>query len=143
MSRDILRRVEDAASQITEGLALFNLGQYELAIETLPSVIVWDTTEAVPDGGVQRGRDEVLALWRDIGARWDDFRVETERLLVAEGVVLLLGHLVARGVGSGVPVETSWDQVWTVEDGLPVRCDNYSDRDRAWRASGLDREALE
>jgi ketosteroid isomerase-like protein len=52
----------------------------------------------------------------------------------------MLGRLIARGAGSGVPVDTQWDQVWRVEGGAPVRCENYTDRARAWRAAGLEPE---
>ena len=94
-----------------------------------------------PTASVYRGRDEVLRFWHEIGHRWQDFRIEPERWIEGEGVVLMLGRLVARGTGSGVPVEGSWDQVWRISDGVPVRCENYSDRDRAWRAAGLEPEA--
>jgi hypothetical protein len=83
----------------------------------------------------------VLAYWREIGERWDDFRIEADRWIEGDGVVLLLGRLIARGVGSGVPVETTWDQVWTIEGTVPIRCENYIERDRAWRAAGLEPES--
>ncbi len=125
---------------ILRGLELFNGGDYEAAIETLPPDIEWDTTAAVPDGDAYHGRDDVLAYWRAIPERWDDFRIEVERTVEDEGVVLLLGRLHGRGADSGVPVETSWDQVWTIEGGVPVRCQNFSDRGRALAAAGLEPE---
>jgi hypothetical protein len=79
----------------------------------------------------------VLRLWREIPNRWDDFRIEPERWIESDGAVLMLGRLIARGVGSGVPVADTWDQVWTVKDGLPIRCENHTNRARAWRAAGL------
>ena len=126
---------------IRRGLELFNLGEYEAAIETLPPEIECDSSEAVLDGALYRGRDEVLAYWKEIGERWDDFRIETERWIEGDGVVLLLGRLIARGADSGVPVEATWDQVWRVKGDVPVRCEYYSDRERAWGAAGLDPES--
>jgi ketosteroid isomerase-like protein len=131
----------EAAAVIRRGLELFNLGEYEASIATLPPEIEWDTSAAVLDGAAYRGRDEVLAYWHEIGERWDDFRIEADRWIDGDGVVLLLGRLIGRGVGSGVPVEHSWDQVWTVEGATPVRCENYSDREQAWRAAGLEPES--
>ena len=82
----------------------------------------------------------MLRWWRGIPDRWDDFRIEPERWIEGDGVVLMLGRLIARGIGSGVPVADTWDQVWTVRDDLPIRCENFTDRARAWRAAGMDSE---
>src|SRR5687767_8331250 len=64
---------------IRRGLELFNEGEYERSIASLPPEIEWDTTEAVPDGGSYPGTDAVLSYWRSIGGRWDDFRIEADR----------------------------------------------------------------
>lgn len=80
----------------------------------------------------------MLGLWHEIANRWADFRIEPEEWLEGDGVVLMLGRLVARGVGSGVPVSDTWDQVWWVEGELPTRCENHTDRARAYRAAGID-----
>ena len=128
---------------IRVGLELFSDGDYERSLDRLAPEIEWDTSAAVPDGGLYRGRAEVLALWNEVHRRWDDFRIEPERWVEGDAVVLMLGRLIARGVDSGVPVESSWDQVWRIEDGVAVRCENYSDRDRAWRAAGLEPEGPE
>jgi len=129
-----------ALERIQEGLALFSRGEYAASAELVSPEIEWDTSGAVPDGDVCRGRDELIAYWSALGDRWDDFRIEPERWVVGDDVALMLGRLIARGVGSGVPVEGTWDQVWRVRDGIAVRCENYASRDRAWQASGLGPE---
>jgi ketosteroid isomerase-like protein len=123
--------------QIKEGLALFNSGDYERSLEHLSATVEWDTTDAVPDGRLYRGREEVLGFWTGLPERWDDFRIEAEEWIEGDDVVLMLGRLEARGIDSGVPVRNSWDQVWRTAAGEVVRCANYSDRAKAWRASGL------
>jgi ketosteroid isomerase-like protein len=128
----------EPAEVILQGVALFNRGEYEAALDILGPGIEWDTTGAVPDGTAYRGREEVLAYWRSIPDRWADFRIEPERTVQGDGLILLLGRLYGRGVDSGVPVETTWDQVWRIEDERPVRCENYIDRARAWRTAGLE-----
>lgn len=130
----------DALARIREGLELFSRGDYEASVMKLSPEIEWVTTEAVPDGGIYRGRAAVVAWWIALGERWDDFRIEPERWVAGADVVLMLGTLVARGVESGVPVESSWDQVWHVRDGQAVRCENFIDRERAWTASGLEQD---
>jgi ketosteroid isomerase-like protein len=128
----------DPAALVLEGLARFNRGEFEAALDISNPKMIWDTSAAVPDGGTYRGRQEVLAYWTGIAERWKDFRIEPERTIDGDGLVLLLGRLTGRGVDSGVPVETTWDQIWWFEDGVPVRCDNYTDRVRAWAAAGLE-----
>ena len=128
----------EALRVIQTGIALFNEGRVEESIAALPPQIEWDSTDAVPDGDLYSGREEVLALWRDIQSRWDEFRIEPERWIEADRVVLMLGRMRARGAESGVPVDQPWDQVWRVEGDAPVRCENYTDRAKAWRAAGLE-----
>lgn len=131
---------DDAARVISEGLDLFNQGEYERSIATLPPEIEWDTSQAVPDGGLHRGRDDVLAYWRGVGARWVEFRIEPERVRERPNVVLVQGRLCARGADSGVPVEGVWDQVWRIAVDVPIRCENYTDRALALRVAGLEPE---
>ena len=123
--------------RVQQGLALFDQGAYERSLDLLSPDIEWDTTDAVPDGRLYRGRDAVLGFWRGLPERWDDFRIEAERWIEGDAVVLMLGRLEARGVDSGVPVANAWDQVWRMRGNEVVRCENYSDRTKAWAASGL------
>ena len=54
---------------------------------------------------------------------------------------MMLGRLIGRGAGSGVPVEAPWHQVFTFRAGArPIRCDNYSDSAKALRAAGLSED---
>jgi ketosteroid isomerase-like protein len=133
----ILRGMElSPLERIQRGLGLFNEGAYDSSIELLPQAIEWDTSAAVPDGAVYRGREELLGWWRELPSRWDAFRIEAERWIESDHVVLMVGRLEARGIGSGVPVVGNWDQVWRIVDGEPVRCENYTDRARAFAAAG-------
>ena len=121
-----------------EGLARFNRGEFEGALELFAPEIEWDTRAAVPDGDLYRGRDEVLSYWRTIGQRWEDFYIEADEWIDVDAqTVLMLGRLIGRGVGSSVPVEGTWDQVWRFRDGHLVACENHTDRARARRAAGL------
>jgi hypothetical protein len=131
---------DDALAVIRDGMDLYNRGEFEASIAMLPPEIEWDTSAAVPDGRVYRGRDDVLALWREIAGRWDEFRIEPNRWITGDGVVWMLGRMVARGAGSGVPIEGVWDQVWGVEGAVPVSCANYTDRDRSREAAGLSED---
>jgi ketosteroid isomerase-like protein len=91
----------------------------------------------LPGGGEFRGREglaEYLRLWLDA---WEEYRLEIEELReVDDRVVALLRHM-GRGKGSGVASELRDAHVWTIEDGVPVRCRTYLDRGAALRDAGL------
>jgi ketosteroid isomerase-like protein len=124
--------------RIQRGLAHFNRGEYASSIALLSPAIQWDTTDAVPDGRLYSGREEVLGFWSGMPDRWDDFRIEAERWVDGGEVVLMLGRLEALGADSGVPVRNSWDQVWRIAGDEVVRCENYINRAKAWDAAGLE-----
>jgi ketosteroid isomerase-like protein len=126
---------------VQEGLRLFNEGELERSAETFDPEIVWDTTRVLPDGSRYEGREAVLGFWRGVQERWDDFRVEGESWEnPAPGVVVMFGTLRATGAESGVPVETSWNQVWQLRDGRPVLCLSFADPEMAAKAAAeLDR----
>ena len=58
-----------------------------------------DPQQAIKEGC---GREQVLAFWKALGERWEDLRIERERWIAHDHVVLMLGRLIARGVASGV-----------------------------------------
>ena len=49
-------------------------------------------------------------------------------------------ELFSRGEYEASLSKLARDQVWWIDDGLAVRCENFADRERAWRAAGLDPE---
>ena len=49
-------------------------------------------------------------------------------------------ELFSRGEYEASLSKLAGDQVWWIDDGLAVRCENFADRERAWRAAGLDPE---
>jgi ketosteroid isomerase-like protein len=130
MASDRLRRISD-------GTAAFNRGEFDEALDLLGDEIEWDTTTLLPDGVVYRGRDEVKAYFIDVWDRWDDFRIVPEDWLESGDCVVMLGRLLGKGSGSGVPIEAPWHQVWRFEGDRLVRCENYNDRDEALRAAGV------
>jgi ketosteroid isomerase-like protein len=129
---------EEIVSVVREGLDRFNRGDLEGALEQFSPDVEWDTTGAVPDGQTYRGREEVLAYWRSIAERWNDFRIEADEWIAADDVtVLMLGRLRGVGTESGVPIEHSWDQVWRLRGNEVVVCENYTQRERAMAAAGV------
>jgi ketosteroid isomerase-like protein len=80
-----------------------------------------------------------LARYRhDVNSTLGDFRTEDDRFL--EGTMERVVHLyrvVARGLGSGVPVAKEMGAVHQLRDGKILRVDTYLDERDALRAAGL------
>ncbi len=126
---------------IRKGLELFNDGEYDASIAILPPEIEWDSSTAVVDGALHRGRDEVLALWHEIGERWDDFRIEADRWIEGDGAVLMLGRLIARGRRAGSRSTDPGTRCGGSRAGCRSAVRTTPIATRAWRAAGLEPES--
>ena len=92
---------------------------------------------AGPDAAEYHGKAGLAAAWRDFLSAWDDFRVETERVVPgAEDVYALLIRLEGRGKGSGVDIDAKVANVVNMRDGRIVRLEMFWDRDAALAAAG-------
>ena len=126
---------------IKSGLAAFNAADYGRSLDALGDELAWDTTRAVPDGGIYTGREEIKRYWLDIADRWSSLTIEADEWIDAGDRVVMLGRLVGVGSESGVPVVGPWCQVWSFGGGeSPVRCDNFTDPDAALAAAGVERD---
>ena len=85
-----------------------------------------------PDGAEYHGIDGLTAAWRDFLSAWDDFRIETERVVRGKGdVYALLMRLQARGKGSGVDTDAQVANVVNMRDGRIARLEMFWDREAA------------
>ena len=90
-----------------------------------------------PDGAEYHGTDGLVRAWRDFLSAWDDFRVETDRVVPGvEGAYALLIRLHARGKGSGMDIDAEVANVVHLRDGRIVRLEMFWDRELALRAAG-------
>jgi ketosteroid isomerase-like protein len=87
---------------------------------------------------VYRGHAGLVQYREDVDATLDAFRTEDNRFLGAEaGRVVHLYRVVARGIGSGVPVSQEMGAVHQLRDGKILRVDTYLDQRDALAAAGL------
>ena len=88
-----------------------------------------------PDAAEYHGIDGLTAAWRDFLSAWEDFHVETERVVPGEpGVYALLVRLRARGKGSGVDIDAEVANVVRMKGGRVTRLEMFWDREAALRA---------
>jgi ketosteroid isomerase-like protein len=87
---------------------------------------------------ILRGRDQMLGAAIDFVETVDAWRLEIEELTAGtDGQVLVELRVVARGRGSGVPVDQRMFPVVTVRGGKVARVKDYVTRAEALEAAGL------
>jgi ketosteroid isomerase-like protein len=100
---------------------------------------VWDMSNyhGWPEQQVYEGVDGARAFLSEWTNAWEDWELELEALHDAGDRVVALLHQRGRAKESGMPVEMSFGQVWTLRDGKQVRTEVYSERAEALQAAGL------
>jgi ketosteroid isomerase-like protein len=100
-----------------------------------PRVTLFDPD--LPGGGEFTGHEGFRAFMGQVLDSFEDYLVESEKVLDAgDRVVVFLHH---RGIGrsSGAPFELRDAQVWTFDEATAIRIDLYLDRKTALEAAGL------
>lgn len=131
MSREnveIVRRATDA----------YDRRAFDEVIEWLDPGIEWDMTRVdLPDLDVYRGFDELLTFHEMWEESWEWVQLEPREFIDAGDHVISVVCQRGRGRLSGVEVEQSFGQVWTVRDGKIVRMEMHPTREAALEAVGL------
>jgi ketosteroid isomerase-like protein len=122
--------------------AAFSRGDLAAAGELLHPDVVWVAPPRyfVPEArGRRAGRDAVLAMMARYPEYWAESRSVVDEVHEAgDGVVLVLGRLVARARRTGATVENPFANVWRVRDGMLVEHRSYSDTLLVAEALGAD-----
>jgi ketosteroid isomerase-like protein len=98
----------------------------------------WSPSMVAIEGTIFRGREGIERYFESLEFAWEKFHIHRGRFREAEGVAVMLGHLEGRGMGSGVPVDSSLGMVFDFQDGLISRIRGFLDHAEALRAAGLD-----
>jgi len=103
-----------------------------------PNVEMHGTVGGLEEGRVARGLPEILNSFEasDLEA-WEERRLEPQKFLHINDLVVVLLHEYRRGKGSGIEVETDTAVVFTVRDGRVVGIQGYLDQVAALEAAGL------
>jgi ketosteroid isomerase-like protein len=123
---EVVRRVVDAAER----------GDWDAALAQYAQAAVLYMSR-MPDGGIYHGHEGVREFYIGWLGTWNDFRVESERLVDAGDRIVDVNEVIAIGRGSGAPVRMRTGNVWTVENGKVVRHVGYPDASEALEAVGL------
>ena len=103
-----------------------------------PNVALHGTIGGLWEGRVARGFAEILSSFEteDLEA-WEERRLDPQRFLHINDLVVVLMHEYRRGRGSGIEVETDTAVVFTVRKGRVIRIQPYMDQSAALEAAGL------
>jgi ketosteroid isomerase-like protein len=111
----------------------------ETDMELASPEFVWDMTnmEGWPEQPVFEGPEGMRQFLTEWTAVWDDWRLEVERIHESGDKVVALMQQHARSKTTGMPVDMTFAQVWTIRDGKYLRMDMYSDIERALADAGV------
>jgi 2-amino-4-hydroxy-6-hydroxymethyldihydropteridine diphosphokinase len=116
----------------------FNRHDFEAAFAELPEDVEWTTIQDIPGVDVMRGRDAVIAFFRELLETWPDWHTRSLGYEEpAAGVILAAFEGTATGRASGIPVSTPFVQAWDFRS-QPLRIREFRDRAAALAALGLE-----
>ena len=100
---------------------------------------VWDmsTFQGWPEQQIYRGIDGTKDFFRAWLSAWDDWELEVETLRDAGDQVVAIVRQRAHSKTTGMAVDMTFAQVFTIRDGKQIRMEMYADPAEALRATGL------
>jgi ketosteroid isomerase-like protein len=119
------------------GLAAYNRGDWNAAVEWMDPDVVWYPPTDLPDSETYRGHEGVKEFWRMLRDVFGKFRLEPEEIIDAEDKLVARMRLRSTGKASGVETEAVMYQVVTFSEGRGVRIEHFPERAEALDAAGL------
>jgi len=130
---------EENVELVRREFELWNRRDVDGALEMAAADIVMDWSNSRgPAKGVHRGKEEVRKFWGSFLEAFDAMQWEpTEIIELNATQVLVVTHFQARGRGSGIEVDASGAQLWTVRDGEVQSVKLFQSKAEALDAAGL------
>jgi ketosteroid isomerase-like protein len=125
---------------ILRALAHFQ-AEGDFLTDATASEFVWDMSmfHGWPEQQVYEGLEETQRFIRDWTEPFEDWEIEVEAVHDAgDEQVLVILHQHARSRSTGLPVDMTLAQVYTIRDGRQTRMQMYSDPAEARTAAGLE-----
>lgn len=118
---------------------LFNRKEIARALDAVHDDFELDWSNSIgPLKGVYKGRKGALELWESFLDAWDEVRWDPREIIeVGEDRVIVVNHVRMRGGGSGVDVDATGVQLWTITDGKGRSVKLYQSKSEALAAAQL------
>jgi ketosteroid isomerase-like protein len=124
---EIVRRMYEEAKARPEAL-----------FEFLDEEIEWDTSALDMAGTAEgRGPETVRTFFRTWTGAFEEWEYEADELMETGDMVIARIRQRGRGKTSGVTVENTFWQVWTLRDGKAIRSTHYREKAEALEAAGV------
>ena len=128
------------AARTGELIAAWNRGDLENLLAAIDDDMIWrPATMANVEGDDFHGREgfaRFVEQWRETWETWD---VEVEEIRDLGDRMVVLGHVSARGRGSGVELDSPVAYVFEFRDGLLARGSSYFNHDEALASAAAER----
>ncbi len=116
-------------------------GNFWVGKEVFDPGIEWQWNSAF--GGLTgdrtyRGFHEVEAATKEWLSSWEWYRIELEELVDAGDKVVALVRGLGRARGATLDVVAPGAQIWTMRDGKAIAFRDYTDREEALQAAGVE-----
>jgi ketosteroid isomerase-like protein len=100
---------------------------------------VWDMSHfrGWPEEQFYDGVEGTRAFLRAWTEPWDEWELELDSVHEAGEQVVAIARQRGRSRATGMVVEMSFGQLWTLRDGKETRMEMYADASEAMRAAGL------
>ena len=130
---------QDNVELVRRIIELFNRKDIARVMDAVADDFELDWSNSIgPLKGVYKGREGALELWESFLDAWDEIRWDPQEIIeVDEARVILVNHVRMRGGGSGVDVEATAAQLWTIADGKGRSVMLYQSKAEALAAAQL------
>jgi ketosteroid isomerase-like protein len=129
---------QENLEHVRRTIELWNRRDVDGALEIAADDIAMDWSNSIgPAKGVHRGKDEVRNFWMSFIEGFEAMHWEPKEIIELDASrVLAVTHFQARGRGSGVEVDASGAQLWTVKDGRVQGVKVFQSKAEALEAAG-------
>jgi ketosteroid isomerase-like protein len=112
-------------------------GDVEAAVELCHPEIRFDSVLGI-GGRAYLGHEGIQQYFEDVASAWSEWMVEVEQVTeAADGRVVIVMTMHARGKGSGASLAERTGHIWTLRDGKLWHNEPYREPDEALRTLGL------
>jgi ketosteroid isomerase-like protein len=131
---------QENVEAVKRGIDAINRRDVDALLRELDSKVEWHSAILMGMGGsetVYLGHEGVREWARDFYETLSEFQAEYPEIRDLGDRVLALGHLRARGRGSGAEIESPVASVSEIQDGKGIRIRTFLDHTDALKAAGL------
>ena len=124
----MIQETTKAQNVVQEMLTAFGKGDMEALKRTLSDDTIWvyHGTEGIPYNGTYRGKEGAVKFITNIVSNVDVLDFQVTKIVADQNTVIVLGSEKQKIKSNGEVLEQKWVQVYTVENDLITRLDEFA-----------------